>query len=76
MAVISPARVIDALVAVSELPIDALGSDISVARDVLGAEKLVNYTPSDGLLDQLTDGIGVSIVDRVMSGLTGVPPIR
>ena len=56
--------------------IDALGSDISVARDVLGAGKLVNYTPSDGLLDQLTDGIGVSIVDRVMSGLTGVPPIR
>ena len=56
--------------------IDALGSDMSVARDVLGAEKLVNYTPADGLLNQLTDGIGVSIVDRFMSGLAGVPGIH
>lgn len=56
--------------------IDSLGSDLSVARDVLGAEKLVNFTPSDGLLEQLTDGIGVSVVDRLLSGLSGLPPVR
>ncbi len=56
--------------------VDALGSEMSVARDVFGAEKLVNFTPSDGLLEQLTDGIGVSVVDRIISGMSGWQTLR
>lgn len=56
--------------------VDALGSDRSVARDVLGAEKIVNFTPRDGLLDQITEGIGVSVTDRIINGLAGVQWLR
>ncbi len=47
--------------------IDGLGSEMSVARDIFAAEKLVNFTPTDGLLSQLTNGVGVSLANRIMS---------
>ncbi len=46
--------------------IDGLGSEMSVAREIFAAEKLVNFTPQDGLLSQLTNGVGVSVADRIM----------
>ncbi len=45
--------------------VDGIGSEMLVARDIFDAEKLVNFTPRDGLLDQLSGGIGVSIGDRL-----------
>jgi protease-4 len=56
--------------AVSNGLIDGLGSESTVAREVLGAEKVVNYTPTDGLLKQLTDDIGMSLTNRVFNRLT------
>ena len=52
--------------------IDGLGSELTVAREVIGAERLVNYTPTDGLLDQITDGIGVSLTDKLLDRLGGL----
>jgi len=45
--------------------VDGLGSEMSVAREIFAAEKLVNFTPKDGLLDQLAGGVGASAADRV-----------
>lgn len=50
--------------------VDAIGSDISVARDIFKAEKLVNFTPTDGLLSQITDNVGIRFVDQLISRLT------
>lgn len=50
--------------------VDALGSEMTVARDIFDAEKLVNFTPTDGLIDQLTKGVGVSVANRIMSQLS------
>jgi len=49
--------------------VDGLGSDLSVARDIFDAEKLVNFTPRDGLLSQLTEGVGASLASRIRSFL-------
>ncbi len=47
--------------------VDGLGSEMTIARDLFAAEKLVNFTPRDGLLDQLAGGIGASVADQVMN---------
>ncbi len=52
--------------------VDAIGSEMSVARDIFDAEKLVNFTPVDGLLSQFTDNMGVRFVDRVVNQLTAL----
>ena len=49
--------------------IDQFASSEGIARDVIGAEKLVNYTLRASLLDELTELAGASIVDTLMSGM-------
>ena len=49
--------------------IDQFASSEGVARDVIGAEKLVNYTLRASLLDELTELAGASIVDTLMGGM-------
>ena len=46
--------------------IDGIGSEMSVARDLFAAEELVNFTPRDGLLDQLAGGVGASAANQFM----------
>lgn len=41
--------------------VDGIGSELSVSRDVLGVDKIVNFTPKDGFFDQLIGGLGASI---------------
>jgi len=52
--------------------IDHIGSEMSIARELFKAETLVNFTPSEGLVSQLTKGVGVSMVDRVIGWFNGV----
>ncbi len=52
--------------------VDAIGSEMTVAREVFNAEKMVNFTPVDGLLSQFTDGVGVRFVDRMVTELTSI----
>jgi len=40
-----------------------------VARDIFEAEKLVNFTPQDGLLSQLAGGVGASLASRIRNFL-------
>ena len=47
--------------------VDGIGSEMSIARDLFAAEKLVNFTPRDGLLDQLAGGVGASAADRIIN---------
>jgi protease-4 len=39
---------------------DAIGSTESVARDVIKADKLVDYTPEDNYFEQLSKRLGTS----------------
>lgn len=52
--------------------VDALGSEMSVARDIFEAEKLVNFTPTDGLLSKITDSVGVRFTNGVMNHLSSL----
>ena len=41
--------------------IDGLGSPGSVARDVIGHEDIVNYTPQESPLERLTQSLGTAM---------------
>ncbi len=49
--------------------IDQFGSSQGIARDVVGAEKLVNYTFETPLLDELAELTGASIVHTLMENM-------
>jgi len=49
--------------------VDGIGSEMSVARDIFEAEKLVNFTPAEDLLTQLTGGVGVTMTKRLLTEL-------
>ncbi len=46
--------------------IDQFGSSQSIARDVIGVEKLVNYTFKPSFLDEFAEQVGTSIVNTFM----------
>lgn len=58
--------------------IDGLGSSSSVARDIVGVEKLVDYTPKGTPLEQLIDRLGVSFGETIATqlGLSGSVQLR
>ncbi len=58
--------------------IDGLGSSSSVAREIVGAEKLVDYTPKGTPLEQLIDRLGVSFGKTIATqlGLNGSVQLR
>ncbi|MDO6563130.1 signal peptide peptidase SppA [Amphritea sp. 1_MG-2023] len=49
--------------------IDGLGSSSSVARDIVGVEKLVDYSPKGTPLEQLIDRLGVSFGKTIATQL-------
>lgn len=53
--------------------VDALGSPGYVAREVIGAEHIVDYTPQPNYLEQLTDRLGVSFAGALGTRL-GLEP--
>lgn len=56
---------------------DELGSAEFVAREVIGAPRLVNYTPAEGLLALFADRFGAAAGARIatMLGLEGAAPV-
>lgn len=50
---------------------DAVGNTRSVARDIIGAEKLVDYTRQVNLLSRLVDRVGASIAQQLELRLRG-----
>ncbi len=45
--------------------VDALGSSSYVAREVLGVEEIVDYTPRRDLLERVTERIGAALADAL-----------
>ncbi len=45
--------------------VDDYSSASAVARDIVGAEELVDYTPSQNLFDRLVDRLGASMVSSI-----------
>ncbi|MBR9828203.1 MAG: signal peptide peptidase SppA [Oceanospirillales bacterium] len=58
--------------------IDGLGSSSMVARDVVGAEKLVDYTAHPRAIDRLIERLGVSVAKELslQLGLNGEHSLR
>jgi protease-4 len=58
--------------------IDGLGSSSYVAREIVGAEKLVDYTPKGTPLEQLIDRLGVTFGKTIATqlGLNGSVQLR
>ena len=52
--------------------VDGLGSASFVARDVIGAEEIVNFTPRRNVLDQFARRIGATISEKFLDGQLGV----
>lgn len=50
--------------------VDALGSSSYVARDVIGAENIVDFTPRGNYLDRLAERIGMTLGKTLLSGTT------
>jgi protease-4 len=46
--------------------VDEFSSASGVARDIVGAEDLVDYTPSQNLLDRLVDRLGASMATSII----------
>jgi len=55
--------------------VDAVGDVRSVAKNVIGAEELVNFTPREHLFDRLSHRIGASFEHALQSAVT-VPMMR
>ena len=51
--------------------VDAVGSARDVAKDAIGAEKLVNFTPHENLLDRLTSKMGAAAGKTLHNELAG-----
>ena len=54
--------------------VDGLGSPGFVAREVIGAERIVDFTPREDLLERLTERLGLAVA-RALTRL-GVAPLR
>ncbi|MAR92914.1 MAG: signal peptide peptidase SppA [Pseudomonadota bacterium] len=55
--------------------VDGLASPGQVAREIIGEEEIVDYTPRPSPLQALTGRLGVAIADRVMAVL-GIGAVR
>lgn len=55
--------------------VDAIGSEMTVARDVFEAEKLVNFTPTEGLLNQIAGNIGAQWSHQILNSAL-IPQLR
>lgn len=57
--------------------VDALGSSSYVAREVIGAERIRDFTPRKGYLELITDRLGASIAQNIQFALDStVPQLR
>lgn len=56
--------------------VDALASDREVARDVVGADRIVNYTPQGDLLSRISNNIGASVAHHLTLGLQSLNGLR
>ena len=51
--------------------VDALGSSSYVAREIIGAEEIIDYTPRRGILERVAERIG-SAMARTLATETGL----
>ena len=56
--------------------VDALASDREVARDVVGADNIVNYTPQGDLFSRISNNIGASVAHHLTLGLQSLNGMR
>ncbi len=52
--------------------IDALGSASFVAREIIGAEEIVDFTPQHNVLDQFARRVGAAVTDAFLNSSIGL----
>ncbi|HHJ37978.1 MAG: peptidase S49 [Methylothermaceae bacteria B42] len=55
---------------------DGIGDDRSVAKEVIGAEKIVNFTPQENFFDRLSRQVGSTLGNVVWQALAGNGGLR
>jgi protease-4 len=55
---------------------DQLGNLEYVAREVVKAEEVIDYTPKENVAEKLAKKLGASIGDGAVRALRSLPPIR
>ncbi len=55
--------------------VDGLGNSSFVAREVIGVEKIVDFTPKQNYLDRFADQIGVSMANVIVTA-TGMGKVN
>ncbi len=55
---------------------DAVGNARSVAKDVIGAEETVNFTPTERLIDRITHRLGASLAAELQSAIGANAQLR
>lgn len=56
--------------------VDGLASPGQVARDVIGADNIVDYTPREDLLDRISNRVGAAVGRNLLPAHSGVGPLR
>ncbi len=56
--------------------VDGLASPGQVARDVIGADNVVDYTPREDLLDRLSNTVGAAVGRNLLPARSGLAPLR
>ena len=55
--------------------IDGFGSDAYVAREIIGAKEMVDFTPKRNLLDRLSKRVGTSVTNWLMQSKFSTPAL-
>ena len=55
--------------------IDGFGSDAYVAREVIGAKEMVDFTPKKNFLDKLSKRVGTSVTNWLMQSKSNTPAL-
>lgn len=56
--------------------VDALASSGKVAREIIGQESIVDYTPKEDLLDRFTGTLGAAIANKMIPTGSAMTPLR
>ncbi len=58
--------------------VDGLGSSSHVAREIIGAEEIIDFTPAEDLFEKLAQRVGAGVADTLarVSGLGWAPQLR
>ena len=56
--------------------VDELASSSKVAREVIGEESIVDFTPKEDLLDRFAGSLGAAVADSILPNSRSMSPLQ